>query len=185
MQHHIRPFALAALMLALTSTAAHAADDRGARIDPPVAPSSAHATPPAYGDGAEGACDLVTRAEAAKVVGAAVPAGVERNTVLPVDGAGSLKGLSCQFGPDVLLARFALGSGGRSTFGKYRKSLGTAAGYRDVSGVGDEAFTASGRLNVRRGSTGLIIDVGQKSRGATSRELAAEKALASMALGRL
>ena len=195
MRHHIRPFALAALMLGMTSTAARAAERRDARIDPPAAPSSATApaalpsaapaaASPAYGDGAEGACDLVTRAEAAKVVGAAVPAGVERNLAVPVHGAGQLKAQFCQFGTDVLLARFALGFGGRSTFSKYRKSLGTAAGYRDVAGVGDEAFTAKGRLNVRRGSTGLIIDVGQ-NRGRVSSELAAEKALASMALGRL
>jgi hypothetical protein len=184
MQHQFRPFGLAALMLALTSTAAQAAENGGARVDPPVASSSPPASAHAYGDGAEGACDLVTRAEAAKAIGAAVPAGVERNMVVPVHGAEGLKAQYCQFGPELLLARFALGSGGRSTFSKYRKSLGTAAGYREVSGVGDEAFTAKGRLNVRRGSTGLIIDVGQHG-GAASRELAAEKALASMALGRL
>jgi len=178
MQQHIRPLALAAVALALTSTTARASSAREARIDPPAAPASA------YGDGAEGACDLVTRAEAAKALGAPVPAGVEKNMVVPVTGAGSVKAQYCQFGSEVLLARFALGSGGRATFGKYRKSLGSVAGYRDVTGVGDEAFTAKGQLNVRRGNTGLIIDVGQ-NRGKMPNELVAERSLAAAAIARL
>ena len=184
MQQHIRPLALAALALALTSTTARADTTRESRIDPPVGPPSASVSDPeaAYGDGAEGACDLVTRSEASKAFGAAVPAGVERNTTLPV--AGGMKAVACQFGPEVMLARFALGSSGRATFGKYRKSLGSVAGYRDVTGVGDEAFTAKGQLNVRRGNTGLIIDVGQ-NRGRMPNELAAERALAAAAIARL
>jgi hypothetical protein len=178
MRHHIRPLALAALALALTSTTAHAADMRGARIDPPPMDPSA-----AYGVGAEGACDLVTRAEAAKALGAPVPVGVEKNMQVPVAGAGNVKAQYCLFGSEVLLARFALGASGRATFGKYRKSLGSAAGYRDVTGVGDEAFTAKGQLNVRRGNTGLIIDVGQNR--AMANELVAERALAAAAIMRL
>jgi hypothetical protein len=181
MQQLIRPFALAALALALTSTTARAGTARESRIDPPVGPPSAHE--PAYGDGAEGACDLVTRAEAAKALGAGVPAGVEKNTTMAVGGS-SVKGLVCQFGSELMLARFALGSSGRATFGKYRKSLGSASGVRDVVGVGDEAFTAKGQLNVRRGNTGLIIDVGQRRR-ATPNDNAAERALAAAAIARL
>ena len=185
MQLHIRPIALAAVALALTSTTARAESARALRIDPPVGPPaavSANVPEAAYGDGAEGACDLVTRAEAAKALGAAVPAGVEKNVTMPA--AGGAKGLICQFGPEVMLARFALGSSGRATFGKYRKSLGSATGYHDVRGLGDEAFTAKGQLNVRRGNTGLIIDVGQNRR-VLKNELAAERSLAAAAIARL
>jgi hypothetical protein len=53
-----------------------------------------------------------------------------------------------------------------------------------VAGVGDEAFAAKGQLAVRKGQTGLIIDVGQ-ARGGGDKELQAEKTLAVLALGRL
>jgi len=53
-----------------------------------------------------------------------------------------------------------------------------------VSGVGDEAFFAKGRLSIRQGSTGLTVDVGQNT-GQTANEQEKEMAPAAIALGRL
>jgi hypothetical protein len=53
-----------------------------------------------------------------------------------------------------------------------------------VTGVGDEAFLAKGQLAIRKGQTGLIIDVGQ-ARGGGARELQKEKNLGVLAVGRM
>jgi hypothetical protein len=77
-----------------------------------------------------------------------------------------------------------LGSGAQALFGQYRQSLVSESDYQNVTGLGDEAFAAKGQLTVRKGQTGLIIDVGQ-NRGGGAKELQAEKTLATLALGRL
>jgi hypothetical protein len=175
MRLELMPFACAALALTFASTSARADDGRLGRSSTP---------PSAYGDGDEAACDLVTRAEASRSLGAAVAAGIEKTMTLNVRGAGALRAQYCLFGSDLILGRVAMGSSGRVTFGQYRRSLAGTTGFHEVSGIGDEAFTARGQLNVRRGNTTLIIDVGQ-ARGTVPNDLAAERSLAAMAIPRL
>lgn len=109
--------------------------------------------------------------------------GAEKPMNLPLQGR-LMKAQYCLFGSEVLVARFELGSGGPALFGQYRQSLAAKSDYQNVAGVGDEAFLAKGQLAVRKGNTGLIVDVGQ-ARGGGAKELNAEKALAALALGRL
>jgi hypothetical protein len=167
------PFACAALALTLATTTARADDWHGGG---PVAP-------PAYGDGDEAACDLVTRGEASRALGAPVAAGIEKSMTLSVKGAGAVRAQYCLYGSELVMGRLALGTTGRATFGRYRKSLAGTAGFHEVTGIGDEAFTARGQLNVRRGNTTIIIDVGQSR--AIPNDLAAERVLAAMAIPRL
>lgn len=130
-----------------------------------------------------GACGLITRQEAATALGAPVPAGTEKAMDVPMEG-GSIKMQYCFYGSEVGVGRFELGSGAQALFAQYRQSLASESGYQDVKGVGDEAFAAKGQLAVRKGQTGLILDVGQ-ARGGGAKELRAEKALADLALGRM
>jgi hypothetical protein len=135
---------------------------------------------------AAGVCDLVTRQEAAAALGAAVPAGTAKNMDLPMVGT-TVKMEVCFFGSEVMVARYALGSGAPELFSKYRQSLAAKpaiSGYENVTDLGDEAFVAKGQLAIRKGQTGLIVDVGQ-ARGGGPKELKAEKALAALAIGRL
>lgn len=135
---------------------------------------------------AAGVCDLVTRQEAAAALGAAVPAGTAKNMDLPMLDT-TIKVEACFFGGEVMVARYALGSGAPEIFSKYRQSLAAQpaiSGYENVTGLGDEAFVAKGQLAIRKGQTGLIVDVGQ-ARGGGPRELKAEQALAALAIGRL
>lgn len=130
-----------------------------------------------------GACGLITRQEAATALGAPVPAGTEKEIDVPMQG-GSIKVQYCSYGSEVGVGRFELGSGAQSLFSQYRKSLASESGYQNVEGVGDEAFAAKGQLAVRKGQTGLILDVGQ-ARGGGAKELRAEKTLAALALDRM
>jgi hypothetical protein len=175
MRFEFMPLACAAFALMVASTEARADDGRVSRTP--------NTTATAYGDGDEGACDLVTRAEASRVVGWSLPAGVEKSMTVSVRGAGALRAQYCLFGSELVMGRVALGSSGRATFGQYRRSLAGTAGFHDVTGIGDEAFTARGQLNIRRGNTTLIIDVGQSH--AMTDDLAAERSLGAMALPRL
>jgi hypothetical protein len=128
------------------------------------------------------ACALVTRAEAAAALGAPVPVGVAKSMPWVVDGR-SLPAEYCFYGSEVLVARVELGPNGAALFSRYRNSLATKADYELVAGLADDAFTAKGQLAVRRGTVGLIVDVGQ-ARGGGPAERAAEKRLAQEALGR-
>ena len=130
-----------------------------------------------------GACELVTRTEAAAALGAPVPAGSEKPMDFPLDGS-VIKMEICFYGSEVLIARYSLGSGAPALFARYRQSLSTQDGYQNVNGVGDEAFAAKGQLYVRKGQTGVNIDVGQ-TRGGGAKELQAEKGLAALAVSRL
>lgn len=141
------------------------------------------AAAPVSPDPVAGACELITREEAATALGVAVPAGTEQAMDLPMQGA-TIKWRYGFYGSEVLVARMELGSGGASLFGKYRQSLAAQSGYQNVTGVGDEAFAAKGQLAVRKGAVGLIIDVGQ-NRGGGPKELQAERSLATLALGRI
>jgi len=173
MRFQMMPFACAALALVVATTAARA--DDGHRGRPAI--------PPAYGDGDEAACDLVTRGEASRALGAPVAAGIEKSMALAVKGAGAVRAQYCLYGSELVMGRVALGTTGRATFGRYRQSLAGTAGFHEVTGIGDEAFTARGQLNVRRGNTTIIIDVGQSR--AVPNDLAAERVLAAMAIPRL
>ena len=175
MRLELMPIACAALALTIASTSARA--DEGHVGRGTVTPATA------YGDGDEAACDLLTRGEASRALGGTVPAGVEKTMTLPVRGAGALRAQYCFYGSELVMGRVALGSSGRVTFNQYRKSLAGTAGFREVWGLGDEAFTARGQLNVRRGNTTLIIDVGQSH--APQGELQTERTLAAMAIPRL
>jgi hypothetical protein len=128
------------------------------------------------------ACALVTRAEAAAALGAPVPVGVAKSMPWVVDGR-SLPAEYCFYGSEVIVARVALGPDAAVLFSRYRNSLATKADYELVPGLADDAFTAKGQLAVRRGTVGLIVDVGQ-ARGGGPAERAAEKRLAQDALGR-
>ena len=133
-----------------------------------------------------GVCGLITRQEAATALGAPVPAGTEKAMDVPMPG-GLIKWQACFYGTEVSVGRYELGSGAPQLFGKYRQSLASQpdlTGYQNVNGIGDEAFAAKGQLAVRKGQTGLIIDVGQ-ARGGGAKELQAEKTLAALAVGRL
>lgn len=179
---------LAAVLAIAAAPSAARAGDTGPGADRSSADRSTDPALPgtrALGDGSELApCVLVTRAEAGRALGAPVPAGVAKTVDQSLQSVGSVRTQYCAYGPDVLVGRYALGSGARTAFGRHRRSLAASAGYQDVAGVGDEAFAARGQLNVRRGGTGLIIDVGQ-ARGTASTELRTEKALALLALARL
>jgi len=134
-------------------------------------------------DAMSGACALITRDEAARALGAPVPLGTEQAMSFPVRGR-VIPAEYCLYGAEVIVARFDMGPDAETAFQEYRKSLAALDDYQNVSGVGDAAFAAKGQLAVRRGQTGLIIDVGQ-ARGGGDAELAAERALAMLALGRL
>ena len=150
----------------------------------PSSPSTASpTTPPAQGSGS-GACARVTQDEAATALGSQVPAGIDTTAALPVQGAGSIDAQYCSYGSEVLVARFDLGSAGAALFAAYKQSLSSESDFKEVSGVGDEAFFAKGQLAVRQGGTGLIIDVGQNT-GSVTGEQEKEQGLAMIALGRL
>lgn len=134
--------------------------------------------------GESAVCGLVTRQEAAAALGAAVPAGTEKAISVPMKGGPSIKLTSCFYGTEVSVSRFDLGTTASSMFGKYRESLASRSDYKNVKGVGDEAFFAKGQLALRKGQVGLIVDVGQ-ARGGGAKEEAAEKGLAVRAVGRL
>ena len=127
-------------------------------------------------------CALVTRAEAAAALGTPVPAGVAKAMPWIVDGR-SVPADYCLYGSEVIVARVALGPNAAALFTRYRSSLASKEDYGAVAGLGDEAFTAKGQLAVRRGTVGLIVDVGQ-ARGGGAPERAAEKRLAQDALRR-
>lgn len=133
--------------------------------------------------GNSGTCTLVTRAEAAAALGAPVPAGSEKPMDFPLEGH-VIKMEVCFYGTEVHIARYELGSGAPALFARYRQSLASQDGYKNVTGVGDEAFAAKGQLYVRKGEVGLNVDVGQ-ARGGGAKELTAEKGLAAAAIGRL
>jgi hypothetical protein len=141
------------------------------------APQTSRAT------GAPGACGLITRAEAAAAVGRPVPAGTEKTMSVPLQGQ-AVEAQYCLYGSEVVIARFELGTGAEALFRQYRESLAAEDGYQSVDGVGDEAFAAKGQLAIRKGHTGLIVDVGQ-ARGGGKPELDAEKGLAKRAVGRM
>ncbi len=133
----------------------------------------------------KGSCSLITRQEAAAAVGAAVPTGTEKLGEVPLKGGGSIKAQYCLFGSEVVLARFALGPSAAALFNDYRKSLASEDDYRIVTGVGDEAFRAKGQLAIRKGQSGLIVDVGQRRGYGGAAELKQEMALAAVAVGRM
>jgi len=172
MRFQLMPLACAAVALTVATSTARADDGRAGRASGPVA----------YGDGDEAACDLVTRGEASHALGASVATGIEKSMTLAVKGAGAVNAQYCVYGSDLVMGRVALGSTGRVTFGQYRRSLAGTAGFHEVAGIGDEAFSARGQLNVRRGNTTIIIDVGQSR---TMPSEAAERSLAAMAIPRL
>ncbi len=133
--------------------------------------------------GASKVCELVTRPEAAAALGAAVPSGKETFMNMTL-GSRLIKMEVCLYGSEVLVARYELGSGAPALFDQYRQSLALSDGFRNVSGVGDEAFAAKGQLYVRQGQSGLNVDIGQ-ARGGGAKELDGEKRLALIALGRM
>ncbi len=129
------------------------------------------------------ACGLVTRTEAAAALGKPVPAGSEKTMTFPLLGR-PVKAQFCFYGSEVSLVRYELGAAAPALFTQYRQSLTSDDDYQVVKGVGDDAFVAKGQIAIRKGQTGLIIDVGQ-NRGGGAKERAAEKGLALLAVGRL
>ncbi len=133
----------------------------------------------------KGSCSLITRQEAAAVSGIAVPAGKETIADVPLKRGGAIKAQYCLYGSEVLLARFALGPTASALFNDYRKSLASEDDYQVVTGVGDEAFRAKGQLAIRKGQSGLIVDVGQHRGSGGAPELKKENSLALLAVGRM
>ncbi len=118
-------------------------------------------TPSATVRSGGGGCGLVSRDEAAKVLGvAAVQPGTEQQATI-----GPVKGLFCQYfastshGPPALLfGAFDLGSGGQALFKKYKTEQCTSASdCQDVSGIGDEAYFDGDSLVVRAGNRGVVV----------------------------
>lgn len=129
-------------------------------------------------------CELVTRQEAAAAAGAAVPEGRARAMEVPAPDR-TVHMEVCMYGGKVLVSRFALGQGPAAFFHQYQQ--GKAQEFDDmqnVTGVGDEAFSADGQLTVRKGGIALVVDVNQNLGGGAP-ERAAEKRLALLAIGRL
>jgi hypothetical protein len=140
---------------------------------------------------ASGACGLITRQEAATALGIPVPAGVEKTMDSPLQGGPPIKMQSCLYGSGVVVARYELGSGAQTLFGKYRQEFASQPGasdYQSVTGIGDEAFSAKGQLMIRKGQTGLLVGISagdRQNKRVAAKELEAEKTLAALALGRL
>ena len=129
-------------------------------------------------------CELVTREDAAAATGGAVPAGRAQVMDIPAPDR-TVHTEMCMYGGKVLVSRFALGQGPAAFFRKYQQDK--AQQYDDlqnVTGVGDEAFSAGGQLTVRKGAFALVVDVNQNLGGGAP-ERAAEKRLALLAVGRL
>ena len=151
---------------------------------------SAATTSAAQGGAVSGACGLITQQEAATALGAPVPAGAEKSLDFPVEGV-LVKAQACMFGSVVVVARYELGSGAQTLFGKYRQSFSSQPGssdYQTVNGIGEEAFTAKGQLHIRKGQLGLLLGITMGDRQndrIAAKTLAAEKELAALALGRL
>jgi hypothetical protein len=85
--------------------------------------------------------------------------------------------------PGVSVAVAKLGSNGAALFAQFRASKQSESEFQDVAGVGDEAFYASGNLNVRKGDVGLILGVNRINslpRGAAA--IPDEKKLAAIVL---
>ena len=140
---------------------------------------------------ASGVCGLVTRQEAAAALGAPLPAGAEKTMDSPLQGGTMIKMQSCFYGSGVVVARYELGSGAQTLFGKYRQEFASqpvASDYQNVTGIGDEAFSAKGQLMIRKGQTGLLVGLSagdRQNKRVAARQLEAEKTLAALALGRL
>lgn len=140
---------------------------------------------------ASGACGLITRQEAATAFGAPVPAGAEKTMDFPLRGGPMIKMQSCLYGSGVVMARYELGSGAQTLFGKYRQEFASksdSTDYQTVNGVGDEAFTAKGQLHVRKGQMGLLVGINLGDRQnvrIAAKALQTEKTLATLALGRM
>jgi hypothetical protein len=129
-------------------------------------------------------CALVTRQEAAAALGAKVPAGSEMAWDFPVEQGRTMKATSCFYGTEVVVTRIEMGASAQRLFGQYRQSLRSRKDYQDVKGVGDEAFLAKGQLAIRKGQSGIIVDVGQ-ARGGGAPELQKEKGLGLLAVRRM
>ena len=63
-------------------------------------------------------------------------------------GNRSIKAKYCFYGSEVIIARFDLGSSASSLFTQYRQSLTSKDDYKNLSGVGDDAFHAKGQIAV-------------------------------------
>jgi hypothetical protein len=176
---------------AKTSSASAPPASQAGSVASPVTATSA---PPVTGTNAPlvatgtGACRYVTTAQAAALAASPVKAGVARSLA-----SGPVPFEYCDYifdpgnAPGVTVAVASLGGNGASLFAQFRAAKQqSGSDYEVVSGTGDEAFYASGNLNVRKGDTGLILFVGRSAsypRGAKG--LPDEKALAALVLGQL
>ncbi len=136
-----------------------------------------------FNEPASSVCSLITRQEAAAALGAPVPPGSEKVMDGPMLGQ-RIKIEFCFYGTEVSVGRYSLGPAAATLFAKYRQSLTSESDYQNLTGVGDEAFVAKGQIALRKGQTGLIVDVGQ-ARGGGAAEVRKERALALLAVGRL
>jgi hypothetical protein len=165
---------------ATSQPASSAATSAAATSAPPssTAPSTSTAIP------GTGACKYVTTDQASALAGSPVKAGVSRSLT-----SGPVPFEYCDYifdpgnAPGVSVAVAKLGSNGAALYAQYRASKQSESDFQDVAGVGDEAFYASGDLNVRKGGTGLILFVGRinsSPRGAGA--IPDEKQLAAIVL---
>jgi hypothetical protein len=131
-----------------------------------------------------GACKYVTVDQASALAGSPVKPGVSRSLT-----TGPVPFEYCDYifdpgnAPGVTVAVADLAGNGPALFAAFRDSKKTESEFQDVAGVGDEAFYASGNLNVRKGDTGLILFVGRINsapRGADA--IPDEKQLAAIVL---
>jgi hypothetical protein len=131
-----------------------------------------------------GACKYVAVEQASALAGSPVKPGVPRSVT-----TGPVPFEYCDYifdpgnAPGVTVAVADLAGNGPALFAAFRDSKKTESEFQDVAGVGDEAFYASGNLNVRKGDTGLILYVGRinsSPRGAAA--IPDEKRLAAIVL---
>lgn len=168
---------------AKTSSARAPQTSQEGSLAPPVTATTA----PMVATGTN-ACRYVTTAQASALAASPVKAGVARSLA-----NGPVPFEYCDYifdpgnAPGVTVAVATLRGNGASLFDQFRaEKQQSGSDYEVVSGVGDEAFYASGNLNVRKGDRGLILFVGRISslpRG--PKGLPDEKALAALVLGQL
>lgn len=164
------------------ATASTSAPATGA---PATTPATSTVAVPAGGKGS-GACRLLSTAEAAQVAGTAVQPGTEKAIPLgPVTASYCFYLFNPGNAPAVLVAVFKLGGAGRSLFDQFRQDKKSESDYQEVGGVGEEAFFASGNLNLRKGETGLILSVQKMGPPRGIAGLADDKRLAALVLSRL
>lgn len=152
------------------------------------ATTAAATTAPAttgQGGGGSGACHLISTAEAAQLAKTAVQPGVEKSLSVAPGITASYCTYAFKPGnaPAVLIGVVK----GRAIFDEIRREdVARSSEVKEVSGVGDVAYTCcGGNLKVRHGDTSLVLSIGQRNGVAGDTPLEDVKRLAALVISRL